>query len=121
MIDVCNSNIQYLKHCTLLSSINSSEPTVYINWRKKCAKFIWSFLNSHNCVIKNIALSAKSSSLSDFGDNYRYLSYKYNIGIHVWNLPLCKLYKCFDIYLSHDSTVNPDGSSFYTRAVFIER
>ena len=24
-------------------------------------------------------------------------------------LPLCKLYKCFDIYLSHDSTVNPDG------------
>ena len=22
---------------------------------------------------------------------------------------ICKLYKCFDIYLSHDSTVNPDG------------
>ena len=58
---------------------------------------------------KNIALSAKSSSSSDFGDNYRYLSYKYNIGIHVWNFPLCKLYKCFDIYLSHDSAVNPDG------------
>ena len=46
-----------------------------------------------------------SSSSSDFGDNCRYLSYKYSIGIHVWNLPLCKLYKCFDIYLSH----NPDG------------
>ena len=29
--------------------------------------------------------------------------------MHVWNLPLCKLYKSFDIYLSHDSTVNPDG------------
>ena len=66
-------------------------------------------LNSHNCVIKNIVLSAKSSSSSDFGDNYRYLCYKYNIGIHVWNLPLCKLYKCFDIYLSHDSTVIPEG------------
>ena len=80
-------------HCNLLSSINSSEPIVY----KLCAKFIWSCLNSHNCVIKNIALSVKSSSSSDFGDNYRYRSYKYNIGIHVWNLPLCKLYKCFDI------------------------
>ena len=69
-------------------------------------KIYWSCLNSHNCVI---ALSAKSSSSSDFGDNYRYLSYKYNIGIHVWILPLCKLYKCFDIYLSHDFTINPDG------------
>ena len=94
-------------HCNLLSSINSSEPIVY-KLEKRCAKFICSCLNSHNCVIKNIALSAKSSSSSDFGGNYRYLSYKYNIGTHVWNLPLCKLYKCFDIYLSHDSTVNPD-------------
>ena len=61
--------------------------------------------------MKNIALSAKSSSSSDFGDNYRYLSYKYNIEIHVWNLPLslCKLYKCFDLYLSHNSAVYPDG------------
>ena len=56
--------------------------------------------------MKNIALS---SSSSDFGDTYRYLSYKYNIGIHVWNLPLCKLYECFDLYLSHDSAVNPNG------------
>ena len=54
-------------------------------------------------------MPAKSSRSSDFGDNYRYLSYKYNIGIHVWNLPLCKLYKCFDIYLSHDFTANTDG------------
>ena len=76
---------------------------------KRCAKYIWSRLNSHNCVIKNIALSAKSSSSSDFGDNYRYLSYKYSIGIHAWNLLLSKLYKCFDSYLSHKSAVNPDG------------
>ena len=96
-------------NCNLLSSINSSEPIVY-KLEKRCAKFIWFFLNIHNCVIKNIALSAKSSSSSDFGDNYIiYLSYKYNIVIQVWNLSLCKLYKCFDIYLSHDSTVNPDG------------
>ena len=86
-----------------------SQPIVY-KFEKRCAQFICCCLNTHNCVIKNIALSAKSSSSSNFGDNYRYLSYKFNIGIHVWNLPLCKLYKCFDLYLSHNPAVNPDGT-----------
>ena len=38
----------------------------------------------------------------------QYLSYKSGIGIHVWhyNLPLCKLYKCFDLYLlNHHNTI----------------
>ena len=96
-------------HCKLLSSINSSQPIVYkLDVHKRCAKCIWSCLNSYNCVIKNNALSAMSSSSSDFGDNYRNLSYKCNIEIHVWNLPLCKLYICFDLYLSHNPAVNPD-------------
>ena len=47
-------------HCKLLFSINSSEPIVY-KLEKRCAKLICSCLNSHNCVIKNIALSTKSS------------------------------------------------------------
>ena len=72
------------------------------------AFIVTNYLTINSSIIKNIALSAKSSSPSDFGDNYRYLSYKYNIGIHVWNLPICKLYKCFDLYLSHNSAVNPD-------------
>ena len=51
-------------------------------------------------------MAAKISSFSDFGDNYRYLSYKYEIRIHVWHLPLCKLYKCFDLYLlNHHNTI----------------
>ena len=66
-------------------------------------------VNKDIIIIKNTAQSFKSSSSSDFGDNYRYLSYKYNIRIHVSNLPLCKLYKCFDLYLSHNSAVNPEG------------
>ena len=49
------------------------------------------------------------SSFLDFGDNYRFLSYKYGIGIHVWHnwhLPLCKLYKCFDLFLlTHHKTI----------------
>ena len=46
-------------------------------------KFIWSCFNSHNLIVRNISMAAKISSFSDFGDNYRYLSYKYRIGIHV--------------------------------------
>ena len=39
--------------------------------------------------------------------------------IHVWNLPLCKLYNCFDLYLSHNSAVNPDvpGATFLNNAL----
>ena len=73
---------------------------------KRCAKFIWSCFNSHNLIVRNISMAAKISSFSDFGDNYRYLSYKYGIGIHVWHLPLCKLYKCFDVFLlNHHKTI----------------
>ena len=54
-------------------------------------------------------MAAKISSLSDFGDNYRYLSYKYGSGIHVWYLPLCKLYKCFALFLlNHHKTIAND-------------
>ena len=73
---------------------------------KRWAKFIWSYFNSHNLIVKNISLAAKISSFSDFYDNYRYLSYKYGIGIHVWQLLLCKLYKYFDLYLlNHHNTI----------------
>ena len=52
-------------------------------------------------------MAAQISSFSDFDDNYRYLSYKYGIGIHVWHLPLCKQYKCFDLYrLNHNNITN---------------
>ena len=78
-------------HCNLSPSINKS-------MEKRFAKFIWSCFNSHNLIVRNISLAAKISSFSDFGDNYRYLSDKYGIRIHVWCLPLCKLYKCFDLY-----------------------
>ena len=55
-----------------------------------CAKFIWSCLNSDNSIVKTIAKSAKCSSVLNFIDNYRYLSYNYKIGNHVWDPPLRK-------------------------------
>ena len=92
-------------HCNLLPAINKSLPIEFL-MEKRCAKFIWSCFNSHNLIVRNISMAAKISSFSDFGDNYRYLSYKYGIGIHVWHLPLCKLYKCFDVFLlNHHKTI----------------
>ena len=57
------------------------------------------YLNSDNSIVKTIAKSAKCSSVtvSHFGDNYRYFSYKYKIENHVWGSPLCKVHKCFDL------------------------
>ena len=73
-------------------------------------KYSWSCLNSDNSIVKTIAKSAKCSSVSNLGDNYRYLSYKYKIGNHVWDLPLCKLHKCFDSDMSHNITFFPESS-----------
>ena len=92
-------------HCNLLPSINKSLLIEFLK-EKGRAKFIWSYFNSHNLIVRNISLAAKISSFSDFSDNYRYLSYKYGIGIHVWHLPLYKLFKCFDLYLlNHHNTI----------------
>ena len=61
-------------HCSLLPSINDCI-LIDIVLEQRCAKFIWSCLNSYNTIIKTTALSAISSGGSTFGDNYRYLSY----------------------------------------------
>ena len=63
-------------------------------------------MNSDNSIAK----SAKCSSASNFGDNYIYLCYKYKIGNHVWDSPLCKLRQCFDSYMSPNITVFSEGS-----------
>ena len=99
----------YCKAEIYSTAINSPVPII-INLERRCAKFIWSCLNSDNSIVKTIAKSAKCSSVSNFGDNYRHLSYKYKVGNHVLNYPLCKLHKCFDSYMSHSITVFPEGS-----------
>ena len=71
-------------HCSLLPSINDCI-SIDIVLEQRCAKFIWSCLNSFNTIIKTTVLSAISSGGSTFGDNYRYHSYNYtcNIGPHI--------------------------------------
>ena len=66
MAEIYSTALENSKHHTLhlLSSINSSVPIV-INL-ESCAKFIWSYLNSDNHIVKTIAKSAKCSSVSNF-------------------------------------------------------
>ena len=74
-------------------------------------------MNSDNYIVKTFAKSAKCSSVSNLGDNYRYLSYMYKIRNPVWDLPSCKLHKCFDSYMSHSITVFPEGAFIRDRCL----
>ena len=56
--------------------------------------------NSTNTIIKTIAVSAISSVNSTFGDNYRHLSFKYNIGSHFCFSSLNEVTKCISLYIS---------------------
>ena len=73
------------------SSTNLENSEYYSLYGKRCAKYIWS---CHNLIVRNISMATEISSLSDFGDNYKFLSYKYEIGLHANHLLLCK---CFDL------------------------
>ena len=73
-------------HCRFLHTVNNSLP-IDIALEKRCLKFLWSCMNSNNDVVKSVSLSSISNSYSTFGENYRYLSYKYNICPYAWNKP----------------------------------
>ena len=75
---------------------------------------IWSCLISGNTIIKNLAISAVSSGSFTFGDNYRYLSYKYNIDFHIWMLSLYDVITCISLYMSihNDSLYSAHGKIF---------
>ena len=64
-------------------------------------------------------MASKMFSFSDFGDNYRYLSYNYGLGMYIWHLTLFKLYKCFDLFLlNHHKT---KANSIFIRNLYLLR
>ena len=75
---------------------------------------IWSCLNSSNTIIKTTAISAISSGNSILRNNNRYLSYKYNIGFHIWMLSLNDVVKCILLYMS-----NQDNSLYSAHGTII--
>ena len=57
-----------------------------------------------------------SSGNSTFGDNYRYLSYKYNIGFHIWMLSVNDVVKCISLYMYMS---NQDNSLYSAHGTII--
>ena len=100
-------------HCLLLPHINDCISIEFV-LGQRCAKFIWSCLNSSNTIIETIAISAISRGNSTIGDNSRYLSYKYIIGFHIWMLSLNDVVKCISLYMS-----NQDNSLYFAHGTII--
>ena len=103
-------------------NIHNCIPNQAINVAKSCFNLLCFFFKKiqHECgghVTVTLTLSFnfwgthtyKCPPLAFIDDNYRYLSYNYGIRIHVWNLPLCKLYKCFDLYLLNHHNMIANG------------
>ena len=78
---------------------------------QRCIKFIWTLLHSPNIIVKSVMRSAIRNGYSTLGENFRYLSYKYNLSPTLWISPLCNIYKCINDYVT-DFIVTPDISHF---------
>ena len=65
-------------HCKYLHTINNSLP-IDLMLEERCLKFIWSCINSNNTIVKSVSSSAIMYSYSSLGENYRFLSDKYDI------------------------------------------
>ena len=100
-----------MTHCKLLSTINISLP-IEIALEKRCAKFIHSCLNSNNLIIKTTSISAITNHRSHFGDNYRYICYKYKNPRYLWFLPIGNILQYIQdfivkyVWTSHEGDMN---------------
>ena len=65
-------------HCKYLHTITNSLP-IDLMLEKRCLKFIWSCINSNNTIVKSVSSSVIMESYSSLGENYRFLSDKYDI------------------------------------------
>ena len=98
-----------MTHCNLLSTINSSL-SIAIALEKRCAKFIHSCLNSNNLIIKTTSISAITTHRSQFGDNYRYICYKYKIPRYLWFLPIGNILQYVQEFIVNYVCTSPEGA-----------
>ena len=66
-------------HCKYIYASNNSLP-IDLMLKKRCLRFIWSCINSNNTIVKSVSSSAimYSYMYSSLGENYRFLSDKYD-------------------------------------------
>ena len=65
---IVNISIQLTIHCQLNLMLE-----------KRCLKYIGSCINSNNTIVKSVSSSAIIYSYSPLGENYKFLSDKYDI------------------------------------------
>ena len=93
-----------------MHGINDTPP-IDVMLEQRCIKFIWTLLHSPNIIVKSVMRSDIRNGYSTLGDNFRYLSYKYDLSPTLWISPLCNVYNCINDYVT-DFTVTPDRSHF---------
>ena len=106
-----------MTHYNLLTTINSSPPEIALE--KRCAKFIRSCLNSNNLISKSTSISALTTHRSQFGDNYRYICYKYKIPRNLWFLPIGNMLRYIDDFIVKYVCTSPEG--FMIRELCLQR
>ena len=71
----------------ILHGINDTPP-IDVMLEQRCIKFIWTLLHSPNIIVKSVMRSAIRNGYSTLGENFRYLSYKYDLSPTLWISPL---------------------------------
>ena len=93
---IVNISIKLPTHCQLILSL-----------KKRCLKFIWSCINSNNTIVKSVNSLVIMYSYSSLGENYRFLSVKYDIWPINWTKSLSiVLRKFYDYVDKHAYSAN---------------
>ena len=85
-------------HCKYLYTINNSLP-IDLVLEKRCLKFIWSYINSNNTIVKSVSTcsSAIMYSYSTLSEHCRFLPDKYDIWPSCWTKSFSTVLKSFMI------------------------
>ena len=70
-----------------LLGINDTLP-IDVMLEQRCIKLIWTLLHSPNIIVKSVMQSAIRNGYSTFGENFRYLSYTYDLSPTSWIFPI---------------------------------
>ena len=75
-----NDNYNILAHALSDAKHKHIDPMpIDLMLEERCLKFIWSCINSNNTIVKSVSSSAIMNNYSSLGENYRFLSDKYDI------------------------------------------
>ena len=68
---------------------------LFMSDKSECI-LIWTLLHSPNSIVKSVMRCAIRNGYSALSENFKYLSYKYDLSPTSWISPLCKVYKCIN-------------------------